>query len=422
MTVKPPALHPGQEEIAKSPARYKVVCCGRRWGKTRMGVYLSLVMATNGKRCWWVAPDFQRANEGFELLWSLASHFPRAERHKSERRITIGAGRAEVRSADDPNQLRGAGLDLVVLDEASFMQEAAWSILRPSLAERKGRALFISTPNGRNWFYRLFQRGNDPLYPNWRSWQKPTSDNPYIDPEEIEEARRDTPEMVFAQEYLAAFTEDRGAVFRRIREAVYGPLGMYLPSSEYRETQSYVAGHYQTVLEYAPHAGQYVMGVDWGMSNDFTALVVVDTNNGLVVDFERFNQLSWQFQRDRVMSMARKWHVETTLAEANSIGDPNIEQLRKDGLEVRPIQTTNASKTDYIRALVLAFEQGTIKIPEDPVLIGELEAYEVERLESGKYRYGAPPGAHDDTVIALALAWKGRRDGSRVATQQPFLR
>jgi hypothetical protein len=93
------------------------------------------------------------------------------------------------------------------------------------------------------------------------------------------------------------------------------------------------------------------------------------------------------------------------LAESNSIGEPIIEQLRRDGLPVRGFTTTSASKALIIEALALAFEKESIRIIDDPVLVGELQAYESVRLPGGMTRYGAPEGMHDDCVMAVAIGW-----------------
>jgi hypothetical protein len=124
-----------------------------------------------------------------------------------------------------------------------------------------------------------------------------------------------------------------------------------------------------------------------------------------MVDMDRFNQIDWQLQRGRVKAMADKWRARTILAESNSIGEPNIEALRDMGLCVDSFATTPASKPGLIDALALAIENKEIGILDDPVLISELQAYEMERLPGGSFRYSAPEGGHDDTVIGLALAW-----------------
>jgi len=110
-------------------------------------------------------------------------------------------------------------------------------------------------------------------------------------------------------------------------------------------------------------------------------------------------------QRGRLLGLCDRFRPSVVLAEENSIGAPIIEQLVRDGVPVQPFVTSNSSKAEIIDALTLAFERQTIRIVDDPVLIGELESFEATRLPSGLMRYAAAEGCHDDTVMALALAW-----------------
>src|SRR5690606_2980835 len=197
----------------------------------------------------------------------------------------------------------------------------------------------------------------------------------------IEDARRDLPEAAFRQEYLAEFIEDAGLVFRKVRDATWVPPAKPEPGRRYR------------------------MGVDWAQANDWTVLTVIDDLRR-VVAVDRFNQIAWDVQRGRLRAMADYWHVKEIWAEANSIGGPNIEALQAEGLPVRGFTTTNESKQQIMVALQLAFEREDIRIPDDPVLIAELEAFEATRLPSGRWRYEAPAGMHDDMVISLALAYE----------------
>lgn len=389
ITVTFPALHEAQQLIDEHPARFKVVNCGRRFGKTELGVDTAVRVAVRGGFAWWVAPTYPIAGIGWDVLKRYARQIPGVSVKEADRQVTFpGGGAVQVKSADNPDSLRGRGLDYVVLDEAAYIPERAWTeALRPALSDRKGGALFISTPSGRNWFYRLYQRGQQDGG-EWASFWFPTSANPYIDALEIEAARLELPAEVFAQEYEAAFTDDAGMVFRGVRECI----GTGQPS------------------------GRIVAGLDWAQSKDYTALILVD-DAGQVVALDRFNQIGWQVQRDRVMATVQRYGVTEIVAEYNSIGGPNIEELQAAGLPVTAFNTTNESKTRVIQQLVGAFERREIRIPNDAVLIGELEAYEAKRLPSGKWQYSAPEGMHDDTVIALALAWEARLAQGRYTVQ-----
>jgi len=393
MAVRLPRLHPGQQTVWDERCRFKVLASGRRWGKSLLGSLACVSGGLRGGRTWWVAPSYKMAQVGWRAISRLGRQVPGAEVRLSDMLINFpGGGSTQVRSADDPQSLRGEGLTLAVLDECAFMREIAWTeALRPALSDKLGGALFISTPAGRNWFWRLWMRGQDAAERDWLSWRFPTRDNPYIAPSEIEAARRDLPERIFQQEYEAEFLESSGEVFRRVLDAA-------------------------TATGMGPQPGrQYVMGVDWAKSADFTALTVMDVAAREVVYLDRFNQIDYIVQRARLQALAERYRVDAIIAESNSIGEPIIEQLQRDNLPVRGFQTSNATKAQIIEALALAFEQGTIRILPDPVLIGELQAYEMERLPSGMTRYSAPEGMHDDTVMSLALAW------SAVADSGPLL-
>ena len=290
-----------------------------------------------------------------------------------------------MRSAHYPDNLRGEGLDLAVLDEAAFMEPRVWpEIVRPMLTTTRGDAFFLSTPFGRNWFWELYTLGMDDDAEAWMSFHFSTASNPLIAPEELQSIRRQTPEPVWRTEYLAEFSDDSGQVFRGIRAAL-------------RSTP--VAG---------PEAGHvYVAGVDWGRHHDYTAIAVVDVTAGRMVALDRFNTIGWRLQRGRLRALAAHWKPQLIWAEANSIGAPNIEALQDDGLPMRSFLTTSKSKSPLIESLALAIERGHLGLLDDPVLLGELAGFRLERLPGGGYRYGAPPGSHDDTVIATALAWYG---------------
>lgn len=216
-------LHAGQQEVRRHPARFKTVACGRQWGKTRLGCPYAFKRALEGGRVWIVGPDYPRAQIDWRIVRGFARQLPFCEIKESEKRIEFpNGGFLEVKSAHGEDRLRGPTLDLVVVDEAAFIDEERWTKeLRATLSVRKGEALFLSTFYGKNWFYGLYQRGqaDHPDHPDhregWMSWRHPSVDNPYIDEAEIEEARIELPEDVFAQEYLADPLVQAGAIYDR---------------------------------------------------------------------------------------------------------------------------------------------------------------------------------------------------------------
>lgn len=379
-----PKLHPAQARVKSEARRFNVLCAGRRIGKSVLSRDRLITPALLGKPTAYFCPTYKMLADYWRE--TVAALFPILDKSNvQEKRLQlITGGVIDMWSLDEPNAARGRKYAHVAIDEAAMIArlEEAWQeVIRPTLADYRGSADFYSTPKGHNFFWQLWQRGQDPEQGDWASWQMPTSANPYIDPAEIEAARRELPERTFEQEFLATFTDDGGGVFRKVREAA-------------------------TAERVQPYPGEFVAGLDWAKDNDFTVMVIIDAKSRRMVDCDRFNRIDWSVQRSRVVTLANKWRVKSILAEGNSIGSPNIEALRKvDRLPVHEFTTTNQSKADIIEALVLAFERSDIAIFDDPVIIGELQAYEATRLPSGLTRYGAAGSGHDDTVMALALAW-----------------
>lgn len=380
--IRLPPLHPHQAEVAKDPARFRVLACGRRWGKSRLGALLCVATAARGKRAWWVSPSYPMSAIGWREIKRLALQIPGMAVRESDRKIEIGHGYAQVKSSDNPNSLRGEGLDLAVLDECAFMAGDTWTqAIRPALADRQGKAFFISTPKGRNWFWSLYmQSGQNDV----KAWSFPTADNPFIVPTEIEAAKRELPELIFRQEFLGEFVDAEGAVFRRIQEAIWG-----------------------AALEGPEEGRQYIAGVDVAASVDFTVASVIDVEAKRLVYMDRFNRVDYPALEDRLHALYKRWKLSSMTVEVNAIGQPVIDHLAGRGMSIIPFTTTNATKQAAITALQSAFEHGEIGIINDSVLIGELLSFESRRSPSGSFQYSAPEGLHDDCVMSLAIAWYG---------------
>lgn len=374
-------------QILNSPARFKVLACGRRWGKSELGLIDILTAAhLEHKRCWWIAPTYQMASQIWRDLITSLKHLAGLKVSQTERRIDLPkGGMIAIRSANNPDKLRGEGLDLAIIDEAAFMPARIWhDVIRPMLATTRGAARFLSTPNERNWFWDRHREGEDPENPEWQSFHSSTAQSNLVHPDELASIKRETPEHIWEAEYEAKFLDGHGQVFRHITAAA--------APAPYNEPQP---GH------------AYVAGIDWGRANDYTAIAVLDASNNKMVALHRFNQVGWQLQRDRLANIVNTWRPQVIWAEANSIGEPNIDALVQAGMPIRSFYTSAKSKAPLIESLALAIERNDITLLDDPVLLAELADYSLERLPNGAYRYGAPPAGHDDTVIATALAWYG---------------
>ena len=229
VTVELPPLHKGRDglggqlTIQQHPARFKVIVCGRRWGKTTYGVWECIKCALEGGRTWWVAPTYKIAQEGWLVLRRIAMQLQgMAKVREGDHIVTFDSGGSvEIRSADIAGSNVGSGLNGLVIDEFPKCRETLWTEeLRATLTDYKGWSTFIGTPKGRNWGYRLFRFAEKT--PNWQSWRKFTVDNPYIDPAEVEEARQLLPPHVFKQEYEADFGASQLQVYSDFQPSIHG--------------------------------------------------------------------------------------------------------------------------------------------------------------------------------------------------------
>lgn len=221
-TIQLPPLHPGQVDIGRSSARFKVVVCGRRFGKTTYGVRENVKGALEtGGIYWWIGPSYKIADIGWEMLKLLARQIPDVQIREADKEVIFAnGGKVCVRSAVDPDSLRGEKLSGVVFDEFPLIKEYTWTeVIRPALADMKGWALFIGTPKGKNWGYRLFEAAKSRT--GWEAFKKPTSANPYIDPGEIEAARQEMTEEQFKQEFEADFGASQYLVYPEVMPEIH---------------------------------------------------------------------------------------------------------------------------------------------------------------------------------------------------------
>lgn len=214
------SLHPKQMEVYQSKARFRVVVAGRRWGKTALSRTLMISKARKPKqKIWYVAPTYRMAKQ---IMWTdLLDAIPKKwikKINETTLSITlINDSRIELKGADKADSLRGVGIHFLVLDEFQDMSEETWTqVLRPTLADTGGHALFIGTPKAYNQLYTLYKLGQDPKKVRanqWESWQFPTITSPFIPLSEIAAARADMDEKSFKQEFEASFETMSGRVY-----------------------------------------------------------------------------------------------------------------------------------------------------------------------------------------------------------------
>ena len=372
-------LHPGQIKIAESDARFRVVMCGRRFGKTAFGITTACRAAIDGQPVGWFAPGYKYALEAWrEIVQRLG---PVAERvSEQEKRIElITGGVIEVWTLDTQDPARGRKYALVVIDEAGIVRDLTetWqAAIRPTLVDLGGRALILGTPKGRrHGFMAMFNRGLLEEEPDWESFRASTLDNPYIPEEEVESARRELPAEVFAQEFEGIPLDDGANPFglKKIEESI-GDVG---------------------------DAPVVVWGVDLARAQDFTVAVGMDAWQR-VVQLERW-QAPWSVTKERVQALVKN---TPAIVDATGVGDAIVSDLQEQGQPISGFVFTQPSKLRLMQRLIAAFQNKELTLPDEPWLIAELESFEFEYTSNG-VRYSAPKGLHDDGVMALGLALHG---------------
>ena len=386
--VQLPKLHENQKTVAESDSRWKILCAGRRFGKTRLGVQLCIETAMAGKRAWWVAPTFSIARVGWRDImmagYDLAGMG--AEVKMGDMIVSFpNGGFISVKSADNPQRLRGEGLDFLVMDEAAFVKEETWTeVLRPTLTERKGSALFISTPRGQNnWFYRLWQDAE--TREDWERFKFSTVDNPAIDPKELESAKEEIGSLTFAQEYEAEFVNEGTQLFRPEWFQYYSPAvrGAKIDDELYE---------FDNMTRYATVdlATSTKQTADYTV---FTAFAHDQNENKLFV----IDMLRKRMEAPDIIPAMKKFYKKNNLdwigIERAGFQLSIIQFAKREGINVRELK---ADRDKRSRAMPLSakMESGQVFFPDDPM---ENWVHEAERE-----LLTFPLGAHDDIVDTLA--------------------
>lgn len=393
--------HPAQLEVHNSTAPRRILACGVRFGKSLAAAMEGVAAALQpcARSTGWIcAPTYDLTEKVYREIviivgQKLKHRLIAMKEHDKKLMIrNMAGGESEIRckSADNPISLLGEGLDWLVVDEAARLRSKVWqSYLSQRLIDKKGWALIISTPHGKGWFYDLYKRGTGPdRDPEYQSWNFPSRVNPHLDALQIERERERLPHAVYMQEYEAQFMEGAGSVFRNVRDCATGAFCEPVPGES------------------------YVAGLDLAKTEDFTVLIIMNSKRE-VVHADRFHRLEWAMQVARVKAACDRYHHAKILVDSTGAGEPVFDLLRRSECNVRPYPFTAKSKEDIIQNLALLTEQKEIVLPRAElweVGLDELESYEYSVTDAGNTRMGAPSGAHDDCVIATALAaWQGRK-------------
>lgn len=382
-------LTDAQAQIAVDPHRFRILCCGRRFGKTTLAIdqMIARAVASPG-RVAYIAPTFQQARD---IAWE------QLKRHCSKAALSINESRLEIRLPTQDGKeslivlrgweaietLRGQQFDLIVIDEVASMRnfQTHWEeIIRPTLTDTKGEGIFISTPKGFNHFYELFNR--EKRDKDYKSFHFTTYDNDHIPVEEVDKARLELTEDRFAQEYMADFRKTEGLVYKEFSR----DLHVY-------DDPGFEDNDFVVVKKFG--------GVDFGFTNPaavYTILKDKDANYWIDEEWYKIGKTDSQIA-DYVAAL--KWNECYPDPESAS----GIAELEHRGVNVREVIKNKDSIRNGINVVRELFKANRLYISSScENLIWELETYAYPEKKSEHNEQENPIKENDHACDSIRYA------------------
>ena len=385
-------LLPHQQEIIfGDPSRFKVCVWHRRARKTTTAIYELVKQAFMRQGVYWhVFPTYSEAKDAVwrdpHMIFSMIPQSMIAKRNDSELVITFTNGSVlQLMGADNPDTLRGAGPVGVVLDEFATMKYEAWQIIEPILRANDGWAWFIGTPKGKNHLHQFYQRGLEG-HKEWKSFFLTADKSGLFTPDQLKSSQESMTQKMFSQEMMCDFLETEGTVFRRVREAMKS------------RPETPKEGHL------------YVIGCDLAKVTDFTVLTVYDRIHNNQVYQEKFQTLEWPFQKQKIFALCKHYNNALVELDATGLGDPIADDLIRIGIPVDPFKITEQTKKEIIEKLSIWIEQRKCTLLPLNETLEEFDNFSYEIGPTGRIRYQAREGFHDDIVLSHALAIHGLKE------------
>lgn len=382
MLVKLYTPHPKQklihDSINNDPFKYYALNIGRQFGKSLLGINQALYWLFNipNVKIGWVSPVYKQCKKVFA---DIDQAFINNQNVFKEKNKTDLFFRSHVNSdiqffsSEVYDNIRGNTFDYLIMDEAAWQSEQAWTeVLRATVLVRGKKVLFLTTPKGKNWFYNLHSL--DGVNTQYKSFTMTSYDNPLINPTEIDDARLTLPDHVFRQEYLAQFIEGGTELFTNL-----------------------------TINE-TPEIGKLFAGIDLGRADDYTVLTILN-HKGQMVYCERWRHDSWTNIVQNLLTKLNEYKPSVYI-EVNSIGDAIFEQIKAKYQDAHPFVTTSKSKNDIIEGLIVANQSKEFTIKPIDWLKKEFDVFTYQySAQTRTVKYGAPYGFHDDGVMSCAIAY-----------------
>lgn len=378
-------LHSTQEIVASDTTRFRVVNCGRRWGKTTLAIeeLTGKLISKSDTICAYIAPTYGQARD---IAWrDLKKRLEPVIESVNESRLEIkvrtvdgGISMVMLRGWESVETLRGQKFHFLVIDEVAMLRsfwENWQEVLRPTLTDYKGEVLFISTPKGKNHFYDLYNLAEKEE--NYKSFRFSSYDNPFIDNDEIDDAKKEMTEDRFAQEYLADFRKAEGLVYKEFDRDEH-------------------------VVEKVEGTFNKTIGaIDFGYTNPAAILEIQEyIRGGDFVYFVRSEFYKRQQKNEQLvqhMRVVKPVHVYPDPAEPD-----RIKEFEDAGFSVMSVSKDIAAGIDSVRTFM---KNNQLYVHPDCVsLISELETYSYPKNKDGQNEKEVPEKFNDHAVDALRYA------------------
>lgn len=408
--VIPPEPHSAKQRLIMNafriPRLKKIyVACGTKFGKSisASACEATIALERPGTTWRWIAPIYDQARIGMDYFKKMLPPKPHTRFRDGAMEVLLPKVKSKIEfwHCKNPVSLEGAGIHGNIFDEAAKCPYDAVASAQTTVSFTFGPQMYISTPFGKNWFHRECMEAKAEMEWALKNGRKPTRvfinartiDNPFVDPQVIKQARRDLPERLFRQFYLAEFIDD-GQTFLGFRECIQGP-----------EIEAF--GAVQHWVSEKAKETEVIIGIDWAKKSDYTVMTAMDPQKGrpVLVGFMRFQGLGYVEALKELYNFAKKFkNVIIIKHDRTGVGEAIDDMLAQLGIPFEGVIFTNSSKSAMVNQLMMSFQTRSIELCNWPEMIKELEVYSVVTNDLGNARYSAPSGMHDDIVSSLMLA------------------
>ena len=383
------------EKIEDPSIKYACLIVGRQVGKSLLATNLLLKWALENNKSisMYCAPIYSQVRKVFDDVYNVIAGTPLlvSSNKSNYEMVLLNGSKLLFRSTENADSLRGYTSDFLIIDEAAFVKDNVWDeVLKPTILVRGKKCLFLSTPKNKgNYLYKLDILGQDPDKKEYLSIHGSSFDNPFINPEDLYEAKKTMPEDIYRAEVLGEWVDGGGSVFKNIDN--------YCVLPEWRPYQ---------------YGKRYYAGIDVGRQLDFSVLTILD-DEGNVVFVYRDNNKPWDIILNNMIQYLNQYKP-TTMMEVNGIGDPLYDQIQKRYKDIHPFLTTNQSKQQIIEDLIYQLNTGELRLPTEDLfrpLYNELQTFSYSYSPTTRrVQYKAISNAHDDTIMSLAIGLHSLRE------------